>query len=299
MDSQSRPPICDYEGSNYRTVFWEGQGRDYEDIAERIALSALLPPTGQRMIEIGAGYGRLASLYAGYDQVILLDYAKSQLRQAQRGLGRAGRLVYVAADLYNLPLADNAVDTAVTVRTLHHVADLSWAFREIGRIVRPGGNYVTEYANKRHIKAIARWLAGRQPGNPFSRTPYEFVELNFDFHPAYVEGALRRAGFVLRRQRAVSTFRLAALKQRVSPARLAALDGLLQAPAARLKLSPSVFVQAILPKPGRAAINPVVWRCPACRGTDLVESTGALTCKCGMVWPIDDGIFDFSQGKAD
>jgi len=31
------PPVCDYEGSDYRSRFWEGQGRDYEDQAERIA----------------------------------------------------------------------------------------------------------------------------------------------------------------------------------------------------------------------------------------------------------------------
>ncbi len=42
----SRPPICDYEGSNYRTEFWEKRGRDYEDRVERIALRRLLPRRG-------------------------------------------------------------------------------------------------------------------------------------------------------------------------------------------------------------------------------------------------------------
>ena len=47
---ESRPRICDYEGSNYRTEFWEGKGRDYEDQVERIALRRLLPQNGvQRM----------------------------------------------------------------------------------------------------------------------------------------------------------------------------------------------------------------------------------------------------------
>jgi hypothetical protein len=41
------PPVCDYEGSDYRTRFWEGQGRDYEDQAERIALRRLMPPPAQ------------------------------------------------------------------------------------------------------------------------------------------------------------------------------------------------------------------------------------------------------------
>jgi hypothetical protein len=28
------PRICSYEDSTYRTDFWEGQGREYEDLAD-------------------------------------------------------------------------------------------------------------------------------------------------------------------------------------------------------------------------------------------------------------------------
>ena len=45
--------VCDYEGTSYRARFWEGQGREYEDLAERIALRRLLPPTGHRLLELG------------------------------------------------------------------------------------------------------------------------------------------------------------------------------------------------------------------------------------------------------
>jgi ubiquinone/menaquinone biosynthesis C-methylase UbiE len=160
-------PVCDYEGSRYRTDFWSGQGREYEDAAERIALQALLPPRGRRLIEIGAGFGRLAHLYAGYDEVILLDYARSQLRQAQDDLGN-GRFTYAAGNLYDLPLANSSVDTVVMVRVLHHVKDPAAAFQEIRRILRPGGTYVLEFANKRHLKAIGRYLLGLQRDNPLS-----------------------------------------------------------------------------------------------------------------------------------
>ena len=80
-------PICDYEGTSYRAEFWDGHGREYEDLAERSALRRLLPPRGRRLLEVGAGFGRLADLYSGYDQIILLDYARSGLREAQ--IGRA------------------------------------------------------------------------------------------------------------------------------------------------------------------------------------------------------------------
>jgi hypothetical protein len=32
------PPICDYEGSDYQTSFWEEGERAYEDRVEEIAL---------------------------------------------------------------------------------------------------------------------------------------------------------------------------------------------------------------------------------------------------------------------
>ena len=56
---EPRPRICDYEGSNYRTEFWEGRGRDYEDRVERIAVRRLLRGGGRRLLEVGAGFGRL------------------------------------------------------------------------------------------------------------------------------------------------------------------------------------------------------------------------------------------------
>ena len=49
-----RPRICDYGDSTYRQDFWEGQGREYEDVVERQVLAQLLPDHGQRLLEVGA-----------------------------------------------------------------------------------------------------------------------------------------------------------------------------------------------------------------------------------------------------
>ncbi len=241
--TQTAPPICDYEGSPYRTTFWNDERR-YEDLVDRAALAALLPTRGRRLAEIGAGFGRLADLYSGYDHVILLDYSSSLLREAQAHLGRDGRISYVVANMYALPLADGALDTMVTVRVLHHAKDLPAVVGEIGRALRHGGVYVTEYANKRNLKAIARWLLGRQPDNPFDAQPYEFALLNIDFHPDAVERALADARLDVEDQRAASMFRIWWLKRLVRPDDLAALDRLLQRPTAGLRLSPSVFLRS-------------------------------------------------------
>jgi SAM-dependent methyltransferase len=291
--------IRDYEGSSYRTDFWEGQGREYEDLAERIALRKLLPPAGARLLDIGAGFGRLVDLYDGYQQVVLLDYSKSMLRQAQDRLGGGRKYIYVAADLYGMPFVDFLFDTAVTVRVLHHVQNIPAAFQEIQRVLRSRGVYVLEYANKRHLKAVLRYLLGRQNWSPFVPEPYEFVELNYDFHPAWMEARLREAGFAIGRELAVSSFRLPFLKRLISPRSLAALDGVLQGPTATFKLAPSVFVRATAEKEDVQAENQRFFRCPNCHGSDLIETEEALTCQgCGRGWAIDDGIYDFKETVA-
>jgi SAM-dependent methyltransferase len=299
------PDICDYENSPWRTEFW--RGRDYEDRAERIALGRMLPPRGTRLCEIGAGFGRLADFYRGYERVILLDYSRSMLRDAREQLASrlsplAPRFLFVAADLYNLPLANNALDTVVTVRVLHHVADIPRAFAEIARVVRPQGTYLTEFANKRHLKAMLRYALSfgfaqdRRAPNPFALEPYEFVKLNFDFHPRYIAENLRAVNFVIQDKRAVSIFRLALLKRVIPGSILAALDGVLQSPISNLYLSPSIFLRAESRKPGAPARNDALWRCPACSSTDIAESRDALTCRaCSRMYPIVDGMIDFKE----
>ncbi len=99
------PRVIDYEGSTYSTEFWT-PAREYEDRAERIAIRAMLPPKGKRLIDIGAGAGRLGDLYLGYDEVILMDYARSTVIEARDRWQHDPRFKFVAADLYQLPFID-------------------------------------------------------------------------------------------------------------------------------------------------------------------------------------------------
>jgi len=296
--SQHDHAICDYEGTSYRARFWADQGRTYEDLAERIALHRLLPARGRRLLELGAGFGRLVNLYDGYDQVLLLDYAKSGLREAQERLGRSGRFLYIAADLYHLPFAPEICDSVVTVRVLHHLEDVPAALQQIAGVLRQGGVYVLEYANKRHLKAVLRYLVSRQKWSPFASEPYEFVPLNFDFHPTWMHRQLETAGFSIDTELAVSHFRHPLFKRFVPHERLAKLDGALQYIGALWKLTPSVFVSAHTSGQGGIAEGSI-FRCPRCSTTPLTEHPTALHCPgCGAIWGIDDGIFDFKTPAA-
>jgi SAM-dependent methyltransferase len=291
-------PVCDYEGSRYRTEFWTRE-REYEDRAERIALRKLLPPQGGRIMEIGAGAGRLADLYLNYDRIVLMDYARSTLVEAREQIAacfpdRADRFRLVAADLYALPFVDGLFDTVTMVRVMHHVADVPTALAGIAASLKPGGTFVLEFANKRNLKAILRYLAHRQSWSPFESQPYEFAMLNFDFHPAWMNARLREARFSLKRTLAVSHFRWELLKRLFPAHTLAAADGAIQGIGALWKLSPSVFVRAQAPATNPVAAPGTFFRCPACRSALITESSDAVTCnQCGRVWPVRDGIYEF------
>jgi len=288
---RAEPPVLDYGESTYEKDFWPG--RDYEDAADRHALRRLLPAVGDRLVEIGAGYGRLANLYEGYDQVILLDYAPDLLRDARLRLVTKPPLT-VAASFYDMPFADGALDVAVMVRVLHHAADVPAVFREVRRVLRLGGLFILEHANKRHLKAVLRYALGRG-ANPYGLEPFEFARLNYDFHPVYVRKYLAEAGFVIEQERAVSTFRVPLFKRLFSPALLARLDAALQRPPAPLRLSPSIYLRCrVAGDASVSAPDRPLLRCLRCSGTRLEVEGLALVCSaCSARWPCGDGIYNF------
>ncbi len=212
------PPVCDYEGSDYQFRFWERGGREYEDRAEVLALRALMPRGRGRLLELGAGAGRMTPRYQGFDEIVLTDYARSQLRLARQRLGRGRggtRYAYVAANVYALPFPEASFDAATMIRTMHHLVEPLRALREVRRVLKPGGVFLLEFASKRHLKAVLRYLVRRQRWNPFSPEPVEFAPLNFDFHPRRMEEWVRAAGFQVEARRAVSYFRVGFLKRHV------------------------------------------------------------------------------------
>lgn len=292
--SSTQPPICDYEGSEYQSTFWEQGGRDYEDQVEAIALRRLLPPGGKRMLEVGAGAGRNTLRYEGFEQIVLFDYSRSQLEQAQARLGRSARFVYVVGDVYRLPFSEGVFDAATMIRTLHHIAEAARALGQVRASLAAGSTFILEFANKRNLKAILRWLLRRQAWNPFDREMVEFARLNFNFHPVDVREALEQQGFFIGRQLSVSHFRLGLLKRTVPLGLLTALDALLQPTGSWLQMTPSVFIEARLV--GSAEPGNLIFKCPRCGAEEMASKSGGMLCgSCGSLWEFREGIYDFKE----
>jgi ubiquinone/menaquinone biosynthesis C-methylase UbiE len=293
MDSP-QPPICDYEGSNYQSTFWEAGGRSYEDQAEAIALRRLLPLSGKLLLEIGAGAGRNTRRYHGFERVVLLDYSRTQLYQARQRLGDGQRYLYVAGDVYRLPFVSGLFDAATMIRTLHHMADAPLALRQIRRVLQSKAIFVLEYANKQNLKAILRYALRQQAWSPFSPEPVEFAKLNFDFHPKTVRAWLAASDFELQRQLTVSHYRIELLKRLVPTSVLVFLDSLAQLSGNWWQVTPSVFTRSQAIGETSLAVEGSFFQCPACGNGPLYQDGERLPCSgCGRQWSFHDGIYDF------
>ncbi len=231
-----------YDDLAYRDIFW--RERAYEDLADRLALRALLPASGGHLLEVGAGFGRLVPEYRGWREVTLVDASETQVAAAREAFAADRRVHVLPADAYALPFPAALFEALVCVRMLHHVERPDDVFAEFARVLKPGGVLILEFANKRNLKAIVRWWARLQRWSPFDRAPFEYRPLHITRHPQDVRRRLRAVGFQVDDRLTASLFRWPLLSRHVPAAWLGSVERPLQRRLATLTPGPSVWLRA-------------------------------------------------------
>ena len=261
--------IANYERKKdylYRN-FWKG--REYEHLAEVNALRKIfnsLKVTGTAL-DLGGGFGRLVPILREYlREIVLGDYSIKEITSGKDLWQDAPKEVCihpVGLNAYKLPFEDSTFDAVVSVRLMHHIKYPRKLFKELFRVIKPGGWLVLEFAHKNHIKAVLRALlrldfeffrAGvyHQRHNPFSAQGVKGngVILFDNFSYSYIREELKQAGFNVKFVVPVSFFRVPALKRLVGTKWLLKAENLLQN-FGFLRVTPSLFVVAYKPKEGK------------------------------------------------
>lgn len=240
--------ISDYNGYDYKKIFWEDADRKYEDAADRMAIRRLLPQQMDQFVDIAGGYGRLADEYIPRAKVAtLFDYSKTELQQAKDLYG--DKIKTKAGDIYSLPFKDNSFDGLMMVRATHHFKDMQKVSNELYRILKPGGVAVIEVANKRTLPRMVRYWTGKTDQSPFSLEPIHLKEIDADgfynYHPKYIEGIFKNSGFKISKVLSVSNFRSARLKAIFGNKLLTYLESSAQKILAPVRFAPSIYYKLV------------------------------------------------------
>lgn len=246
--SKKAKSISDYNGYDYKKIFWEDADRKYEDAADRMAIRRLLPRQMDNFVDIAGGYGRLANEYLPRAKVAtLFDYSETELAQAKEIYGN--QLKTKSGDIYSLPFKDNTFDALLMVRATHHFKDMQKVMDELYRVLKPGGVAVIEVANKKTLPRMFRYWTGKTDQNPFSLEPIHLKEIDADgfynYHPKYIEQIFHNSGFQISEVLSVSNFRSARLKAIFGNKFLINLESGAQKLLASVRFAPSIYYKLV------------------------------------------------------
>jgi ubiquinone/menaquinone biosynthesis C-methylase UbiE len=111
----------------------------------KFILTRALPLPGH-VLEIGTGKGRfLAAMAKHAERITTLDVDAAQQRAAKLHVRqtRAGRRIrFMAHDAEHLPWPDAGFDTVASVNTFHHLERPMRVFKEMLRVLKPGGKLI-------------------------------------------------------------------------------------------------------------------------------------------------------------
>ncbi|MBR3180533.1 class I SAM-dependent methyltransferase [Candidatus Saccharibacteria bacterium] len=240
--------VADYNGYDYKKIFWEDGKRDYEDLADRMAIQKLLPLHMDSFVDIAGGYGRLADEYLGRaKKCTIFDYSKTELADAKKKYG--DKISTKAGDIYDLPFKDGSFDGLMMIRATHHFKDMPKVIEELYRILKPGGIAVIEVANKKTLPKMFRYWFKKSSVNPFDKNPSKIDGLTmYNYHPKYIEDLFKKQGFRIKKVLSVSNFRSKTLKNTFSTKFLGKMENVAQPLLAPVRFAPSIYYKLEKPE---------------------------------------------------
>jgi tocopherol O-methyltransferase len=145
-------------GEHVHHGFWETEHESVPEAVERLVdrvADALKLAAGERVVDIGCGYGGTARrlVESRGVQVTALTLSPQQHRYAAQLEPASANPDYHLGDWLENDFFDDSFDAALAIESTEHMADKAGVFREIARVLKPGGRM-----------AVCAWIAADAPG---------------------------------------------------------------------------------------------------------------------------------------
>lgn len=230
-------------------------GREYEHESELIAIASFLKkiPHIHRLMDVGAGYGRLSPEYIfRTNQVYLVDSSAKLLKLARKKFKGNKKFKYIHSKIENVKnkIQYESMDLVIVVRILHHIEDLNKFIWTVDSYIKKGGFLILEFPNKKHIKSLIRELVR---GNltypldifPENKNKEHSATMPFkNYHPDLVRKVLLDCGYEIIEVRSVSNIRSEFLKRNLPKDFLLFIERTLQRILSLISFGPSIFILA-------------------------------------------------------
>lgn len=139
--------------------------QEYMGYLDRVFIEEISASDLTEAAEICCGQGELLGLF-DVDAVsgVGVDISPSMLESAKIKHAKAHEFIFVQGDATRLPLASNQFSGVFMLGGIHHVSDRQGLFREVFRILRPGGRFywrepVSDFFLWRWLRAIIYHLS--------------------------------------------------------------------------------------------------------------------------------------------
>ena len=110
------------------------------------ALDLAAPRPGERVVDLGCGRGgdlvRAAALVGPAGRVTGVDATERMVEAARERTAALPNVAVVQGDLAAVPLPDHAADVVVSNCAINHAVDKGAVYREVRRLLSPGGRVV-------------------------------------------------------------------------------------------------------------------------------------------------------------
>jgi demethylmenaquinone methyltransferase/2-methoxy-6-polyprenyl-1,4-benzoquinol methylase len=173
----------------------------------RAAVRATGVPPGGAVIDVACGTGKLAAELAEqvgpFGRVLAVDLSEGMIARGSEAFRDVVQLEFRCADALRLPVPDGQYDAATIAFGLRNLADFEAGFRELRRVVRPGGRVVClelttprpRWWGRAFLAGFGRMapLAGRLAGRAAA---YRYLRASLDGFPdaEHLARTMRSAG---------------------------------------------------------------------------------------------------------